>query len=301
MIKSTRAFFSHSKIYSLPRRMFSDAATLNYLSFLNDSAPASLVVAHGLMGNSFNFRPIVTHQELSSLCNSYLFDLRNHGKSEHKPTMSLEDMARDIEAATQKVGLEKFYLLGHSLGGKVAMVYSRLFPQRLKGLIVCDVGPYDYNDVTKFKAGAKTQEMLQTCAKIPMKGLSRQELWAKIESAANNSKSVAGLLMSNIDEVGKNEFKWKVNLDVINIFYNELLGIYRGTSKKYSGPVKVIAGRQSEYVPRNELSEFHSVFENFDTQRDIVYIEGANHWVHFTKPEEFVKEVSSFIKQRERL
>ena len=299
MIKNSKALFFCRKLYGSVECKFSNAAKLNYLSYTDASAKTNLVILHGLMGNSLNFRSIATHKDLKSLCNSYLFDLRNHGKSEHKSSMTLDEMAADVDEATKQIGLDKYFILGHSLGGKVAMAYSRLFPQRLHGSIICDIGPFDYNDNTKFKSTGTTRSLLQACANIPLKGLSRKQLAAELDKAANGAKDISGLLMTNLEEVSKDEWRWRVNLESINRSYSSVLGVYQGSTNKYSGPVKVIAGSKSDYVPKDELSEYKKVFENFDSQRDVVYLEGANHWVHFAKPEEFVKEVSSFIKKHE--
>lgn len=301
MIKPQRIFHTAKSLHSLSKQRFSDLAKLNYINFTNDAAVTDLIVLHGVMGNKFNFRSIAKHKDLKSLCNSYLFDLRNHGKSEHKPTMTLEQMANDLEAAVQQIGLDKFYLMGHSLGGKVAMEYSKLFAERLKGLIIIDIGPFNYNDTSKFKCGMELRNMLHALAKIPLDGISREQLELEIYKAANEDKNLAGVLWANIEEPAKNEFRWRVNIDVIDRSTADFLGDLTEPSKKYNKPVKIIAGGHSEFVPRDELAEFEKVFDNFDTRRDVVYLEGADHWVHFGRAQEFVNEVSSFIKQNEKL
>lgn len=299
MLKGTKALLTNRDLFNRSVKRFSDVAKLNYLSYVENPTAPNLVVLHGLMGNSMNFRSIVTHNELKGLCNSYVFDLRNHGKSEHKPTMSYEEMAADIDAATSELGLDKFYLLGHSLGGKVAMVYSRLYAERLKGLIVCDIGPFNYNDTTKFKSSSEIRALLQACAKINLTGTTREKLKVELENAANGKKDISGLLLTNIEQITNGNYKWRVNLEAIINFYGQIMDPFSHSSKKYNGPVKVIAGGKSEYVPKDRLSEYNTIFENFDIQRDVTYIEPASHWVHFTHPEEFVKEVSAFIKQHE--
>ena len=108
----------------LSKFAFSSAhVRLNSLHFQspNPSASDSLVVLHGLLGSSNNFRSIVKHPKISQKASSYLLDLRNHGESEHNPSMSLDDMAGDVLNFIQEKSLKDVYLMGHSLGARVVM------------------------------------------------------------------------------------------------------------------------------------------------------------------------------------
>ena len=119
---------------------------------LTDSVDKKLVFLHGLFGSKMNWRSIALNDHVLSLFNQIrkrrepiLVDLRNHGESDHHSSMPYKEMAEDVVRLMDKLLINKFTLLGHSMGGKTAMTLATLFPDRLDGLIVVDTAPNDNN------------------------------------------------------------------------------------------------------------------------------------------------------------
>jgi pimeloyl-ACP methyl ester carboxylesterase len=102
-----------------------------------------MVFLHGLFGNANNWRYISYSEPIREKRNSLLIDLRNHGESDHHDSMSYPEMAEDVIRHLDRLRINKFTLLGHSMGAKTAMNVATMIPERLDGLIIVDAAPKD--------------------------------------------------------------------------------------------------------------------------------------------------------------
>ena len=242
-----------------------------------------LVVLHGLFGSRGNWRGIA--RELAATNTVHTMDLRNHGASPWADSMGYGEMADDVLQLIQFLGLEQATLMGHSMGGKVAMALALRYPQEVGRLVVVDIAPVSYADtLTPFAQAMSNADV--------MAAASRTEVQRRLQQAVPD-EGVVPFLMQNL--VTRNDhFDWRLNLMGISasmqqlcVFPSEL------TDLCFKGPVTVIAGEHSNYVAKRDGSSFRPMF----TQVAVEVIDGANHWVHADQPTVFVQRVRNVLKQ----
>ena len=206
---SVRSFCSNNKLH--------DIAKLNHVlipSRIKDPKIIDLVVLHGLLGSLNNFQSIMKNNRISSLANSYLLDLRNHGDSQHKSTMTLEEVADDVYNFIIENNIQSnLVLLAHSFGARVAMTLSLKYPELLKGLIIIDMVPYNYYSDQKFGFTQITYKMLGKLVDINF-NQDYDEIVKEVEAASPNVDTIP-LIMRNIGSDGQGEYRWKANIKTI--------------------------------------------------------------------------------------
>jgi pimeloyl-ACP methyl ester carboxylesterase len=246
------------------------------------SGPA-LMVLHGLFGSGSNWRG--TARQLAARHTVHCVDLRNHGASPWADSMDYVEMADDVLQLIDRLGLKCPAVLGHSMGGKVAMALALRHPQRVARLIVVDIAPRGYADtLTPFARAMASIDV--------MAAASRAEVQRGLLLAVPDP-DVVPFLMQNL--VTRNEhFDWRLNLLGIGAsmqqlcaFPSQLLGSH------YGRPVRVIAGAQSSYVTDRDGSSFQPMF----TQIAVDVVENAGHWVHADQPAEFLALVRQALEQ----
>lgn len=254
-------------------------------------AAGSLVVLHGLFGSKANFRSLAKRPELSGARDVYLVDMRNHGESEHVDSHSVRDMAADVERFLDERGLEKAVLLGHSMGGKVAIQAALDLQDRVEGLLVGDAGPFDYNTFT-----LNNTSILELMAGLDLKSFHRKEdLQRVFVEHLGGNKLVADFLMTNVVGDPAGGLRWRINVSALARDYRRYSGYVPGRGQTYRGPTNVLYGTRSEYMPRERFGEFKAWFPELDVERDFKAINGG-HWIHFADPEAFLKHVDGFLK-----
>jgi len=262
--------------------------------------PPNLIILHGIMGSSKNFRGISHNQKIASKVNTYLLDLRNHGKSGHKDSMSYPEMVEDVHEFLFQNDLldDDNIFLGHSMGGRLTMEFATRYPYYVKGAIVVDLAPYNYFEDKRFTFIDEMAGMMERLTKI--------ELSKDITALRNDiisaslSKEIGEVIATNIVPDGQGGYKWRINLEAINKnFKSQVVNLeYKGTNK-YKGPVRVILGCNSEYTSRDIVPSFHKVFENLNEEKDVYFVSKAGHWVHYNQPYVFIDLVSDFLDKFE--
>ena len=236
-----------------------------------------LVVLHGLFGSSGNWRGIA--RELAATHTVHSVDLRNHGASPWADSMDYLEMADDVLQLCDRLGLKAPAVLGHSMGGKVAMALALRHPGRIGGLIVVDIAPDSYADtLTPYAEAMRGADV--------MAAASRAEVQRRLQETTPDPE-VVPFLMQNL--VSRNDhFDWRLNLLGIGLampqlcaFPSALLGL------RFDGPVTVIAGRDSDYVVDHDGAAFEPMF----TRVAVQVIENAGHWVHADQPRAFLASV----------
>ncbi|WP_106478078.1 alpha/beta fold hydrolase [Phytohalomonas tamaricis] len=245
----------------------------------SDKAPP-LVILHGLFGSADNWRSHIKHWQVTRRV--IAVDLRNHGRSTHAKGMGYEAMADDVLGALDLLGIERFDLLGHSMGGKVAMTMARRVPQRIEHLIVADIAPIAY------KHGHETifQAMRRVEREPPKNRKEADSAMAEfIESSATRM-----FLATNLVRNEQGELSWRVGLDNIEQDYDSIVAAPGGTGA-YEGKALVLRGGRSDYVSDDTLSAVKQVLP----QAKIVTLKEAGHWLHAEQPERFQEEVEAFL------
>ncbi len=233
-----------------------------------------LLLLHGLFGSATNWRGIA--RALSDSHEVHALDLRNHGASPWAESMSYVEMAGDVRGFIESSGLSKASVLGHSMGGKAAMALALLHPELVDKLIVADIAPVSYADtLTPFAEAMRSVDV--------MAAASRTEVQRRLQSMLPDP-SVAGFLTQNL--VSRNDhFDWRINLGAITAQMSSLSSFPDELrSLRYKPAITVIAGENSGYVANHDGSDFAPMF----SQVKVEVIEGAGHWVHADRPDEFV-------------
>lgn len=238
-----------------------------------------LVVVHGLMGSADNWRSHVKqwHRKRRVVA----VDLRNHGRSPHAPGMRYAEMAGDLLACLDRLGIERCHLLGHSMGGKVAMTLARQVPQRVASLLVADIAPVRY-------------------------GHGHDEIFAALHHVAahapNNRREADALLAEHVDDKGTRLFLatnlmrgedgrmvWRLGLEHIEAGYEAIRDLPDGEGA-YDGPSLILRGSRSNYVTDEMLPRLRELLP----RAELVTLE-AGHWLHAESPGEFQSAVNTFI------
>jgi len=246
-----------------------------------------LFVLHGLFGLSDNWT--TAGKILSEHFEVYLIDLRNHGSSPHSDEWTYPATAEDInelmsDARGQMAnGNEKIILMGHSLGGKVAMQFASMYPEKLEKLIVVDMAPKDYP--------VSDRSFIDHLLEMDFEKIkSRKEADEKISSFIKEP-AVRQLLSKNLYWNEEKKLAWRFNLKAISENVSSI-GKTFSVKNGMQTTALFIKGEKSNYILDSDTLAIKKTFPNSEFKT----IDGAGHWVHADKPEEFVKIVGDFLK-----
>lgn len=248
---------------------------LNYKKY---GAGKPFLILHGLFGSSDNWH---THgKRLSEYFEVYLIDQRNHGDSDWSDEFSYDLMAEDLHQFIEEHGLENLIILGHSMGGKTAMRYAQLYPNKIEKLISVDMGTQaneaSHDDII---AGLESIDL----AKISSRREADEQL-AKFEP----NRTVRQFLLKNLHREGKDSFRWKINIPVLAKEYAEIL---KGLpEEEVMLDTLFINGGKSGYIREEDKDKIRRLFP----LADFYTIENAGHWVHAEQPEEFINKVLEY-------
>jgi pimeloyl-ACP methyl ester carboxylesterase len=203
-----------------------------------EGAPAS-VILHGMLGSSRNWQTVAA--DLAASRRVYALDLRNHGMSAHAPAMSYGAMAADVAAWLDANGVGPAEFIGHSMGGKVAMLLACRQPARVGRLVVVDIAPREYRWAGHRAEFAAMQELdlagLTSRAEAEMRMEGRVPDWA-----------MRKFITTNLERLPSGGWKWQVNLPALVASLTELERNPLGASDRFDGPALFIAGAKSTYI-----------------------------------------------------
>ena len=241
-----------------------------------------LIVLHGFLGMLDNWKSFAKRMNQNKY-QIHLLDQRNHGKSFHSNLFNYEILAVDLKNYIDHYNIKKFSLIGHSMGGKTAMMFSSMYPQLIKKLIIVDILPVFYsNDYDKIIDSLKSLDL--------KKLVSRVNIDKALESEFKEP-AFRAFLLKNLYRVNKDELAFKIDLDIISNNLNEVEkslppDIY------FSGKTLFIKGQKSDYINKTNSSLLKKVFPD----HKIVEVQKAGHWVHAENLEGFVNETEFFLE-----
>lgn len=239
-----------------------------------------LIILHGLMGMLDNWQGV--SKMLNDSLRTITVDLRNHGHSPHSEEHSYDLMVADIIELMDDLGLTNTHLLGHSMGGKVAMKLAQEYPERIRKLIIADIGPKYYPP--------HHQDILAALHAVPLDQLQRRTDAESYMSPLIKEAGVRQFLMKSLYHPAPNKFGWRFNLQAIE---GNIENIGEATDEMdYDGESLFIRGEKSNYITDADWPEIKTIFKN----AQLVTITGAGHWVHAEKPREFADEVLEFLR-----
>ena len=241
-----------------------------------------IIILHGLFGLGDNWRTIARMLENDFQC--ILVDLRNHGRSPHDPLMNYSVMADDMHELMLDLDLDDAILLGHSMGGKVAMQFATTFPELTEKLIVVDIAPKQYpphHDEVTEAIEAIDPTSIQT----------RSEAEEILRRYLGQDEDTIQFLMKNLSRLPEKGFAWKANMPGIIAAYEHLMQDIT-IMHPYLGPTLFIAGERSKYVTESDMASIRHIFP----EAELEIIPNAGHWVHADNPEKFAQTLLQFLK-----
>jgi pimeloyl-ACP methyl ester carboxylesterase len=243
-----------------------------------------LIILHGLLGISDNW---VTYAKRISEMGFEVFipDQRNHGHSPHHPVFNYYALADDLVEFIDQHKIQKPVIIGHSMGGKVAMRFALEHPERVTKLIVVDTSLRTY---VRFNYHLRLIDAMQSIDFEKVSG--RQEVEAKLGERIEEPRMLQ-FLMKNLYWKEKHRLGWRPNLSAIAYHIDSMYdGVFY--SARYSGPTLFVRGGRSDYI----LPEDHPAILNNFPMADIITLEEGGHWVHADEPEEFFRITSGFLQ-----
>ena len=239
-----------------------------------------LVILHGLFGMLDNWQGLA--KQFGQFFETHIVDQRNHGKSFHATEHSYELMCEDLLCYLDAKGLDKIYLIGHSMGGKTAMLFAAKYPERIEKLVVVDIAPKYY--------APHHQEILAGLHAVENAAVRSRKEADEILSQHFSQAGIRQFLLKNLYWKSKEELVFKFNLSVLS---NEIQNVGEGLIEDavFVEPVLFIDGENSNYI----LPEDHELIETHFPDAEIVEIANAGHWVHAENPQDFFDTVSRFL------
>jgi esterase len=250
-----------------------------------DGAP--VLILHGLFGSSTNWRSIA--KTLGEHYSVYALDQRNHGRSPHGDTLGYYDLAADARGFLDRHGIERAAVIGHSMGGKVAMTLALTQPERVAALVVVDIAP------ARQSADGLRPVLDALLAVDPSRCATRDDVDRELAAYLQDSRLRQFLLM-NVERGAGGALRWRLNLQAIAAHFSDLaspIGVGRAGEEPYTGPALFVRGERSGYVRDADRPDIERLFPH----ASVVTIEGAGHWVHAEAPERFLQVVGGFLSR----
>jgi len=245
-----------------------------------DAGPP-VVILHGLLGASGNWRSIA--RRLAERRRVFSLDLRNHGASPHSEHMDYPSMAGDVLAFLDTHDLGAVTLIGHSMGGKAAMLVALDHPRRVHRLVVVDIAP------TKSRHEHAT--VLQALAGVDLARVTRRSDAEAMLAPAIEEPAMRQFLAQNLVSTAAG-FAWRIDLAAIERNMPALLDfpVDAGT-RPFAGPALFVRGARSDYVQERDRPAIRQLFPS----ARIVTIEDAGHWVHAEQPARFLEVLEAAL------
>jgi pimeloyl-ACP methyl ester carboxylesterase len=238
-----------------------------------------LVLLHGLFGSARNFGTV--QREFAGRRRTIALDLRNHGASQHDGDMRYATMAADVLHTLERLDALPAILLGHSMGGKVAMRAALEQPEAVARLIVADIAPAPYPPHLR-----PTAEAMASLPLVP--GMTRAQADASLAQAVPEA-AMRAFLLQNL-QLGTRP-GWRIGLAEIIAAFAEIEAWEAPEDARYTGATLVIAGAASNYIRPAHRPVIRALFPN----ARLVTLKNAGHWLHAENPTGFIAVVEAFL------
>jgi pimeloyl-ACP methyl ester carboxylesterase len=239
-----------------------------------------LVILHGLFGTSDNWMGLA--RQFAADHTVVLVDLRNHGRSPHHPEMTYAAMVEDMVRLLDKEWMHRVHMIGHSMGGKVAMNLALAHPDLVEKLMIVDIG------VKAYPGGHET--ILEALQRLPIQDITSRTEAQEILQEWIKDEAVVQFLLKNLVRLPKGGFQWKMNLEAIALHYPQILARV-DAQHEFDHPTLFVRGERSNYILDQDWSEIQSIFPN----SELITIQNSGHWVHAEQPIPFSETVKTFF------
>jgi len=255
---------------------------LDYRVFGRSGGRCDLVLLHGLFGSSANWQSIARRFEGERRV--IVPDLRNHGRSPHSDTMDYPAMAADVRGLLGEVGASCPYVVGHSMGGKVAMRLALEQPEAVAGLMVVDIAPVAYPN--------RFGGILRAMADLPLEQIGRRSDADARLAEAVPSAPVRAYLLQNLDRDAERRWYWRLNVEALGARIDDIMGFPEPPAgARYEGPARFVYGGDSDYLQPEHAGLIRRWFPNATSTG----IPNAGHWVYADRPSAFAGVLRNFL------
>lgn len=243
-----------------------------------DPANTPIIILHGFFASSRNWRLIA--QRLSARFHVFAPDMRNHGASPHHQVMDYPAMTADLLRFIDERGLATANLLGHSMGGKIAMWLALTAPGRINKLIVADIAPVSYKH--------SFDNTVLALKELPLAELSNRKQAETMLMTRIAELSYRQFLLQNL-VLNDGKYCWRVDLDIFQRTAHHIAA-FPSTERlaPFIGKALFIAGGDSDFV---QFSDINSLFP----EAAFNAIADAGHWLHVQQPDVFTALVEKFL------
>lgn len=251
------------------------------LSIANKTSPWLLLI-HGLFGNADNLAVVKRHFEKTH--NILSIDLPNHGMSPWSDDFSFDETIESILTLLNQQNIQSTAILGHSLGGKVAMLFALQHPDRVSHLIVADIAPVKYEH--------RHQAVFNGLKNVPLNNIHGRSEALSFMSQYIKETGVQQFLLKSLYKTENGDWQWRFNLDGLIKSYPHIID-WPQSNLKYNGVTFFIKGAQSDYINASHRNAILRYFPNAKAH----IIEGTGHWLHAEKPTAFNAVVARALEK----
>lgn len=242
-----------------------------------------LLILHGFLGMSDNWKTLGS-QFAESGFQVHMLDMRNHGRSFHSDTFNYEVMVEDVHKYCNDHKLERIYLLGHSMGGKIAMFFATAYPEKIEKLIVADIGPKYYAPHHQtILAGLNAIDF----SVKPSRAVVEEKLSEYVKDFGTRQ-----FLLKNLYWVESGQLGLRFNLESFNRNI-DAIGEALPFDNHFEKPTLFLRGDKSDYI---QDPDFETILHHFPNA-EIETVSNAGHWLHAENPVAFYEAVIGFLSR----
>ena len=238
------------------------------------------VILHGFLGMSDNWKTL--GNQFAEHFQVHLVDQRNHGRSFHDDNFYYEALAEDLKHYFDANNIKDAILLGHSMGGKTAMLFATQYPELVSKLIIADISPRFYpihHDAILEGLNSLDLNVIKS------RGQADKQLANYVSDSGTRQ-----FLLKNLYWIEKGKLALRMNLDVLTENVSEV-GEALPTHSKFEGDTLFLRGDKSEYIGNQD----EAIIKNHFPEANIITISNAGHWLHAENPEDFYNAVTNFV------
>jgi esterase len=252
----------------------------------------ALIILHGLYGASDNWVTIA--KSLSDTFTVYLPDQRNHGQSPHSDIHDYGSMSDDLFELVTDLHLKKFFLAGHSMGGKTAIAFAFKWPELINGLMVMDISPFS-DENTRLPFYTQHLTILNAILSLDLERVHSRADADSLLSGNISSERIRNFILKNLERNPGNTFTWKINASSLHSNLDKIMegiDLKEGFIQPVTGfPVVFLKGGSSGYILASDITDIRKVFP----AAEFIVINGAGHWLHYDKPDEVINNLRNLV------
>ena len=246
-----------------------------------DSSETPLLIVHGLYGSARNWNVIA--KRLSATRPVISVDMRNHGDSPRFDSHSYPDMAADLAEVIAVEAGGRAHVMGHSMGGKAAMVLALAQPEHVASLCIADIAPVAY--------GHSQIQFARAMMAMDLSGLTARSAADARLALGVEDAGIRAFLLQSLD-LKANPPHWKLNLPVLAAEMEKILSWpEQPAGTAFSGPTLFLSGGVSDYVQKEHRPAIRTLFPS----ARFATLPGAGHWLHAEKPREFEAALAAWL------